>query len=166
MSLDGSAGVGSRIDRQRLYLWSDRVLVAMSVLGDADMSDDGYEVGYRKPPVASQFKPGQSGNPPGRPRRTKSIPALLDRILDEKVSIKLQGRERRVSKREALAIKLVNDALKGERRQLDIVLRHMQETGRPEPFVCEPIDDAIFAELIATTGNPTNEDAVEPGDAE
>ena len=29
---------------------------------------DGYEVGYRKPPKHSQFKPGQSGNPNGRPR--------------------------------------------------------------------------------------------------
>ena len=27
-----------------------------------------YEVGYGKPPVNTQFKPGQSGNPKGRPR--------------------------------------------------------------------------------------------------
>lgn len=28
-----------------------------------------YDVGYAKPPVASQFKPGQSGNPRGRPKK-------------------------------------------------------------------------------------------------
>ncbi len=30
-----------------------------------------YEVGYGKPPVASQFKPGQSGNRKGRPRKER-----------------------------------------------------------------------------------------------
>src|SRR5215213_6143909 len=29
-----------------------------------------YEVGYRKPPRHTQFKPGQSGNPKGRPRQS------------------------------------------------------------------------------------------------
>lgn len=28
----------------------------------------GYDVGYAKPPVGTRFKPGQSGNPKGRPR--------------------------------------------------------------------------------------------------
>jgi Family of unknown function (DUF5681) len=31
-----------------------------------------YEVGYRKPPAASQFKPGRSGNPKGRPRGARN----------------------------------------------------------------------------------------------
>lgn len=31
-----------------------------------------YEVGYAKPPLASRFKPGQSGNPGGRPRGSKN----------------------------------------------------------------------------------------------
>lgn len=30
-----------------------------------------YEVGYRKPPIATQFKKGKSGNPFGRPRKPK-----------------------------------------------------------------------------------------------
>ena len=34
-----------------------------------------YEVGYKKPPIATRFQKGQSGNASGRP---KKVPALLD----------------------------------------------------------------------------------------
>lgn len=39
---------------------------------DRDARAPTYEVGYGKPPVASRFKPGQSGNPHGRPKGAKS----------------------------------------------------------------------------------------------
>lgn len=48
-----------------------------------------YEVGFRKPPVASRFKPGQSGNPRGRPKGARSKRPALDEerlktiIIDE-----------------------------------------------------------------------------------
>lgn len=35
-----------------------------------------YEVGYGKPPQQTRFKPGQSGNPRGRPKGAKAKPAL------------------------------------------------------------------------------------------
>jgi hypothetical protein len=33
-----------------------------------------YEVGYRKPPPEKRFKPGQSGNPQGRPKGSRNRP--------------------------------------------------------------------------------------------
>ena len=35
--------------------------------------DRGHEVGYGKPPKARQFKPGQSGNPKGRPKGSRNV---------------------------------------------------------------------------------------------
>jgi hypothetical protein len=36
------------------------------------MADDGdSRVGYKRPPQHSKFKPGQSGNPKGRPKGAK-----------------------------------------------------------------------------------------------
>lgn len=40
-----------------------------------------YEVGYGKPPKATQFKPGQSGHPQGRPKKRKVGKQEID--LDE-----------------------------------------------------------------------------------
>ena len=45
------------------------------------MSD--YEVGYGKPPRKSQFKPGQSGNPKGRPKGRKGFSTILVEELSE-----------------------------------------------------------------------------------
>src|SRR5262245_29021911 len=44
-----------------------------------------YEVGYARPPLHSRFKRGQSGNPKGRPRGSRSVASVLHRILNEKV---------------------------------------------------------------------------------
>lgn len=41
------------------------------------------EVGYKKPPKASQFKPGQSGNPKGRPKKKKMTDEEALKIVNE-----------------------------------------------------------------------------------
>ena len=61
-----------------------------------------YEIGYRKPPRAHCFKPGQSGNPRGRPRGAKSLKTVLAEELGQKITVNDNGREVRISKMRAI----------------------------------------------------------------
>ncbi len=41
----------------------------------------GGAVGYGRPPADKRFKPGQSGNPKGRPRGRENMATTINRIL-------------------------------------------------------------------------------------
>jgi len=45
--------------------------------------DHDYEVGYGRPPVHARFRPGQSGNPKGRPKGSRNKrTAMAEQIFD------------------------------------------------------------------------------------
>ena len=52
------------------------------------MEKKDYEIGYKKPPKHTQFKPGQSGNPKGRPPKPQTIEEAAIQILKQKIKIK------------------------------------------------------------------------------
>ncbi len=80
---------------------------------DNDAPADEEKVGYCRPPRATRFRPGQSGNPRGRPRKPKPIQELLAMELRRRVAIRENGREQKVQKLELVMKRLVNDAIQG-----------------------------------------------------
>ena len=79
--------------------------------------DDDYKVGYGKPPVATRFKPGQSGNPAGKKKKPKpqtSLKPVLKEVLEEPVT--LNGRK--YTPMEVVIRTLMNKAMKGDMRAI------------------------------------------------
>lgn len=89
-----------------------------------------YEVGYRKPPKTTRFKPGRSGNPRGRPKGSRNFKTDLLEELDDKIRVSMDGRGRTLSKRQALLKQLVTDALKGQWKARQLVVGLMAGLDR------------------------------------
>lgn len=86
--------------------------------------DADYEVGYGKPPKHSRFKPGQSGNPKGRPRGEKGFEATLKRELDRKVLVTLNGRSTEISRADAMMKRVVEQGMKGNLRAIRFIAEY------------------------------------------
>lgn len=90
-----------------------------------------YEVGYGKPPVATRFKPGQSGNPRGRPKAAKGLKTMVRETLTQKVAVRTGAGEKKMSRMEAVLHKTVELAMKGNARAL-LQLTSLYASAVPE----------------------------------
>ena len=95
-----------------------------------------YKVGYGKPPKARQFKRGKSGNPKGRPKGSLNLATDLTAELGEHITVREDGRPRKISKQRALIKSLMAKALQGDVRAMASLL-------------------ALYARVIT---EPTNDD--------
>lgn len=86
------------------------------------MSKGDYEVGYGKPPEATRFKKGASGNPTGRPKGTRNLSTDIREVLSTKVSVTENGKPRKVSTQLATLMRLREKALKGDIRSMERLL--------------------------------------------
>jgi hypothetical protein len=104
------------------------------------------KVGYGKPPLKSRFKPGQSGNPTGRPKGTVSFRADFAAELAELVS---EG-PATCTKSRAIVKKLIAEAMSGDTRAAMAVVAFCARLF-PEPAEADRQADAdeIYLEKLA-----------------
>lgn len=89
---------------------------------DRQASSNDYEVGFGKPPRQTRFQPGQSGNPRGRPKRSKNTKTYLNDALRQRINVRLGGVQRKMPKNQAMIERLVELALGGNMRAVQLVL--------------------------------------------
>jgi len=117
----------------------------------AKKNEDDYEVGYGKPPRHSQFRPGQSGNPAGRPPGRKNLATIARSALHEEITVVENGKSKRMTKAEAAIVQMVNGALKGDLRaakETIALVRYVDQFEEPETAPVESENDAaVLANL-------------------
>jgi Family of unknown function (DUF5681) len=112
-----------------------------------------YAANYRKPPLHTRFKKGQSGNPRGRPK--KNLPTLLVAALNEPVFVTIDGERRKITKREAVITQLVNESaganLRATKMLIDMMKDIEKKTGTeppPEHHRFAPADEEVIKNVV------------------
>ncbi len=148
---------------------------------DGTQPSDGaaaYVVGYGRPPVHTRFKPGQSGNSRGRPKRQRNVRTVVEEALNQRITVREGNRTRSITKLDAVILTIVDGALKRDAKTLVSLLALLRAVGMtaeaPAATHREPVtsdDDAILADFLVRHGTgqeqaePTKPDANPPSAA-
>jgi uncharacterized protein DUF5681 len=84
--------------------------------------NDSERIGYGKPPRAHRFKPGVSGNPSGRPKKTNTVLADLFKELNSTANISETGHQQRSTKQRAILRRLVDLGVSGDLRAVKMIV--------------------------------------------
>jgi Family of unknown function (DUF5681) len=97
-----------------------------------------YEVGYGKPPKASQFQPGQSGNVGGRPRGRPSFDELLLEEAARLVKFKAGDKVVHMDRDRAVVRKLMDLALQGNMRAMHLIVDRLKQAQALHAVKADP----------------------------
>ena len=127
---------------------------------DASDPQDGKPRAARRD---TRFKPGQSGNPKGRPpkrNKDKNFGEQLHQVYTEPVVVKKGGKRQRVPALVAIQRVYVQKALAGDHRAAEIAFKNAKEFGfteKTEMHVCV-CGYVLSNEVIARLTNQTIEE--------
>ena len=127
-----------------------------------------YEVGYRKPPRGTQFQPGQSGNPKGRPKSHPSFRSLLEKQIHKKTKVRIGGKIKSMSNLEVGITRLIQILVQGKPEKMIPTLRLLlpfinHETGPvPQYDFSRLTDDEVdlMIRLYEKMGLADNEEVI------
>jgi hypothetical protein len=89
------------------------------------------DLGYGRPPAQHRFKPGQIGNPKGRPRGRKNEATIWHDRLYRTITISENGTMHKITVLEGILLRFIESALKGDIKSAAFILSrlHGLESG-------------------------------------
>lgn len=116
--------------------------------------EDDYKVGNKRPPRETRWQKGQSGNPKGKPKGTKSVSATFRKAALKKVQVRVKGHLRSMTMLELMVGQTIEGAAKGGRKETELALRYLAQALPEElltPKDVEPVaeDLAILENLLS-----------------
>src|SRR5256885_14256623 len=120
-----------------------------------DKNGADYPVGYKKPPRSTQFKPGHSGNPNGRPKKVATLPDILWKELRTRIAFVSNGKRRSISLLQAIIKQNLKKAVNGDLKAAAMIFNQLKES-EPETGVrlSELVHEfrAVYAQREAESG--------------
>ena len=94
------------------------------------------EIGYGHPPKARRYKPGQSGNPAGRPRGAKGRRAIVERVLLEQQKVTEDGDKKTYTTLDLVLKQVLNLSYGGNSRAFKAMNKlHAEFAPKPTEWV-------------------------------
>lgn len=126
-----------------------------------------YPVGYKQPPRENQFKPGQSGNPKGRPKKGTGLADILANEIQVRVPIVTNGKRKIVSVLRAIVKQNLNKAANGDIKAAALVFNQLKET-KPEQgnYLSDLVHEfrALHSRHLSKENDPTEKkNRADPG---
>jgi hypothetical protein len=112
------------------------------------------EIGYGKPPKATRFQKGKSGNPRGRPRQNPGIAELFRKVSKQVVQANGPNGSRRMTKLEASITQLMNKATAGDLKAMKLLL---QMASRFPELIKDPVGPMKLIMISEPMGEPWSE---------
>ncbi len=126
-----------------------------------------YVVGYGRPPAATRFAPGVSGNPKGRPKARKTVGYIINDALQKRVKVEENGRSRTLSAQEVIILNLVNAAARRDLKAIQALFALQSRYAECpdttlDPAILDPEDEAIIRDYMAGLSPDNTEGSPEP----
>jgi hypothetical protein len=96
---------------------------------DLENSDEPSDVGYGRPPKATRYRKGRSGNPRGRPPGDENLLAVFKRMASKRIKIREGEKSRTITMAEAIILQNYNAALKRDQIAMANIIRLAEESG-------------------------------------
>ena len=108
--------------------------------------EPGSPSGYKRPPLHTQFKPGQSGNPNGRPKKKGTTFAeSIQRELNTSITVVEAGKRRRITKLHAIVKQQTNKAVNGDPKATAFLLSAIERRETDPLDTLSPVLQAMRA---------------------